>query len=89
MVVFPDAAAQELNSRFPHARGRRLEAVQELAGLGTVQVAGTCRGIRSQLPPERVKDDHDGDQGGGDDDPAAGRGDGREDRAPRPHSLRL
>lgn len=37
----------------------------------TIQVMGARRGIRSHLPPQRVKDDDNGDHGGGDDDPAA------------------
>lgn len=73
MVVQADAAAQQPDSRLPHAGRRRPEATQQLAGLSAVQGLGAQGGARGRLAPQRVEDDEDGEHGGGDDEPAAGR----------------
>ena len=73
MVVPADAAAQQPDSRLPHAGRRRPEATQQLAGLAAVQGLGAQGGARGRLAPQRVEDDEDGEHGGGDDEPAAGR----------------
>ena len=73
MVVPADAAAQQPDSRLPHAGRRRPEATQQLAGLAAVQGLGAQGGARGRLAPQRVEDDEDGEHGGDDDEPAAGR----------------
>ena len=73
MVVPADAAAQQPDSCLPHAGRRRPEATQQLAGLSAVQGLGAQGGARGRLAPQRVEDDEDGEHGGGDDEPAAGR----------------
>lgn len=73
MIVSPDAAAQDLDSGFPHTCSCCLKAIKELARLMTIQVTGTSRGIWSHFPPQWVKDNDNGDHSGGDDNPAANR----------------
>lgn len=77
VVVPADAAAQQPDSRLPHAGRRRPEATQQLAGLSAVQGLGAQGGARGRLAPQRVEDDEDGEHGGGDDEPADH--DGRDD----------